>query len=176
MANFNASEEELRILTDTYHEEIMQSASDPMGMKYANSEVLGDTMWEYLFNEPVLQILFYDVDEDIADTDQFYICKTTKGFATEESNTEDMMVRMYGMSLKESAILFNLYIKDFLDASPVATPLQIQECMSFNKHIIDIMFDIGYDKRLEDAEIMAVYELTADDRFLPSDAKEMFLF
>jgi len=176
MANFNASEEELRILTDTYHEEIMQSASDPMGMKYANSEVLGDSMWEYLFDEPVLQILFYDVEDEIADTDQFYICKDTKGFATEEDNTEDMLVRMYDMSPKETANLFYLFIKDFLDASPVATPLQIKECLDFNKHIIDIMFDIDYIERMEDSAIMETYELINDNRFLPADAKEMFLF
>ena len=172
---FEKSEEELRILTDTYHDEILQTASDMYGLRYVNSEMLWDNSWDDLFYEPCFQMLFFDADDEMVEADQFMICKDIRGFAREPIN-EDELVRMYGMKKSESENLFNIFIEDFLKSTEIPSPLKVYEIFKYNENIIDIMFDIGYDNRFEDEEKVLIYELTNDIRFIPKEAQDIFIF
>jgi len=173
--SFKKSEEELRILTDAYASEIRNTSSDLPNTKYILSDLWWDNDWNSLFHEPVFQILFQDYDDEMVDVDQFMICRDIKGFSREDDD-EDEFVKMYKMKESESAILFDMFIKDFLESAELASPLQIQEALNYNKNIVDIMFEIGYIERFDLEEKLAVFELTDDVRFVNEEAKDMFLF
>jgi len=172
--NFDKSEEELRILTDTYHEEIMQMG-DVQINKYVNSDMLWDSNWDSLRHEPVFQLLYYDADDEINDTDQFMIAYNSKFFSRDGAMVNELN-SMYNFSVEETENLFKLYITDFLSSAPLASPLQVWETMEFNKYIIDIMFEVDYFSRMDKEEIKAIFDLTRDTRFLDSEVKDVFVF
>jgi len=172
--NFNKSEEELRILVDTYHGEIRDTSYNPFEIKYVASEMLWDTSWDSLIYEPVLQVTFHDKDDDIEDTDQFLLCKDIMGFSRED-NDENEFVQMYEMNTDEVENLFKLYITDFLNSSELATPIQIQEVYNYNSNIIDIMSSIKYFDRYDFDVLSLVYELTQNPIFLPQEIADLFI-
>lgn len=99
------------------------------------------------------------------------ICRDIKGFSR-----EDDLVTMYEMKESETVILFDMYIKDFLNSVELATVKQLAEANEYNKHIIDIVFGIEYDKKYNDDERMKLYKLLDDDRFLSNESRDLFLF
>lgn len=172
---FEKSEEELRILTDTYHDDILKTASDLYGLRYVNSDMLWDSDWDSLVEEPCFQMLFFDADDEIVDTDQFMIAKNLKSFAREPIE-EDEFHNMYDIPTDEAEILFNLYIDDFLKSADKATPEQVINILNYNKFVIEIMFGIDYFKDYTNEELLKIYESTQDERFISKEAQDIFIF
>ncbi len=173
--SYEKSQERLRILVDDYHEDIVYRMGNS-NIKYVHGEVLTDNTWDSFFSEPCMQLLFYDVNDELIEAYQYMPCRHIRAFSSEDDSDNELLLK-FNIPQNEITELFDVVIIDLLNNLPKTNEeYLIVEIKDYNDKILDIMFEINYFNNFDDKLLLDFYEHIHDDRLLPKNVKDIFVF
>lgn len=173
--SYEKSQERLRILVDDYHADIVYKMGNNQ-IKYVHGEILIDNTWDSIFSEPCLQLLFYDIDDELIEAYQYMPCRYIKAFSSEDDSDNELFLK-FNIPKNEITELFDMVIIDLLTNLPkINETYLIVEIKDYNDHILELMFEIDYFNNFDNVLVLDFYEHIHDVRFLPTNVKDIFIF
>lgn len=133
--------------------------------------------WEQMFNEPKIQFELELTGPNPRDLmEEFYI--SNGYFSSENEEDFDGIIHLsayYDIPKHYETELFEIFVKENLEKQTRRCPTYMFEKMP--PKFLDIMFEENYiEKNYSITELAKLYETTKNEKFLPKEARDIFIF